>query len=186
MSSRRFLLTFVLVAVAGAAAAATNVWTTLSDCRLSEPADSDGDSFLVTHGDATHLFRLYFVDCPEADRQVPSRVRRQAAHWATDEAAVLAGGQAAARFTRQALERPFTVHTRWQDARGKSRRPRRFAFVTTHAGQDLGEALVRAGLARAYGASAPHPNGTSVRATWNRLDALEAEARKQGHGCWAR
>ena len=168
------------------APAATNAWTVLGGCRLESNKANDGDSFHVRHEGTSHLFRLYFVDCPETSRQVPSRVRRQAAYWDTDEASVLACGADAAVFTRQALRRPFTVHTKWKDARGNSSRTRHFAFVTTDAGEDLGEALVHAGFARAYGASDARPDGVSARKTWKRLDALEAEAREDGRGCWAK
>jgi endonuclease YncB( thermonuclease family) len=171
---------------AGPERAASEAWTTLRGCRLAENTANDGDSFHVEHAGRTYLFRIYFADCPETSRQVPDRVRAQAAYWKTDEASVLECGRQAAAFTRRALRRPFTVRTKWQDARGSSRGKRYFAFVETESGRDLAEELAAEGLARAYGASSAHPEGPSARKVWKRLDRLEEEARKAGRGGWGR
>lgn len=160
------------------ASSKTNSWATLTGCRLKADPANDGDSFHVRHEGRTYLFRVYFVDCPEISRQVPSRVKQQAEHWGTEEDEVLNRGKDAATFTGQKLRKPFVVHTKWQDAKGQSRMKRHFAFVTTHAGKDLATELVRAGHARAYGASVEHPDGTSARAMWKRLDGLEEEAKE--------
>lgn len=186
MRVRRIALVLILAALASSATAELKGWVSISDCRLEKNAANDGDSFHVKHESGSYLFRLYFVDCPETNRQIPSRVRQQAEYWETDEESVLARGREAVTFTGKALRRPFTIHTKWQDAKGKSRAKRFFAFVTTGEGKDLAAALVRAGLARAYGASVAHPDGTSTRGTWKRLDDLEEEAKESGRGCWAR
>jgi competence ComEA-like helix-hairpin-helix protein len=89
----------------------------------------------------------------------------------------------AERFTRNQLVRPFTVRTCFQDARGRSRLPRSFAFVEIDH-SDLGESLVANGLARVHGASARAPEMNSPGTEWRKLERLERQAKAAHLGAW--
>ena len=43
-------------------------WERFAGCRLVAYPPNDGDSFKVDTGTGEHVFRLYFVDCPEKQR----------------------------------------------------------------------------------------------------------------------
>lgn len=164
-------------------ATATAEWETLRDCRLLPNDFNDGDSFHVEANGEEKIFRLYFADTPESSDQVPERVAEQAAHFGVSEREVMHAGKEAAEFTKRVLHRPFTVTTRWQNARGASALPRYYAVITTADGKDLAELLVGAGLARAHGAVADAPRTHGM----DHYEALEQRARRAavgifGHG----
>ena len=69
------------------------------------------------------------------------------------------------------------------DAMGQSRLERFYAFVQTKEG-DLGEQLVRNGLARIYGYKAAPPGLTSSRVELARLQQFENQARQEKIGAW--
>jgi competence protein ComEA len=69
------------------------------------------------------------------------------------------------------------------DAMGQSRLERFYAFVQTKDG-DLGEQLVRNGLARVYGFKATPPGLKSSRFELEKLQQLENEARQEKIGAW--
>ena len=81
------LLTFLLVL--GLAFllenAAAREWEKLQNCRLAPDQYKDGDSFHVLHDGKSHIFRLYFVDCPETDTSFPnaSPIRWRTSDWPT-------------------------------------------------------------------------------------------------------
>lgn len=160
-------------------------WQTIRDCTLISHPGNDGDSFHVRANGRERIFRLYLVDCPEAEdgEKVEERVATQAKFFRLSEEQSMAVGKQAAAFTRAALSRPFTVETCWQDAYGSSHLPREFAFITTADGQDLGEMLVSRGLARSYGEAVPP--GRSSDARRPNYDALQGKARGQRLGAWA-
>jgi competence protein ComEA len=109
-------------------------------------------------------------------------VREQAIYFDTTVSRTLQIGAEAERFTRHELARPFTVRTCFQDARGRSRLPRYFAFIESDR-SDLAERLVANGLARVYGAS--HATQTNrPEAEWRRLEQLECQARNNRIGGW--
>ena len=54
----------------------------------------------------------------------------------------------AAEYVRQALTQPFTIHTSYAQAPGRSALVRYYAFVETHDGHDLAHLLIEQGLAR--------------------------------------
>lgn len=56
-------------------------WEVLTGCRLSTNGVSDGDSFMVAHKARDYIFRLYYVDAPETDTALDSRVEDQAAYF---------------------------------------------------------------------------------------------------------
>ena len=162
-------------------------WETWTGCTLIHNEANDGDSFHLRHHGKEVIVRLYFVDCPEADKSNVGgrkRVREQAAHFRRTENEILYLGKVAKEKTARMLTRPFTVKTRGQDAKGNSELGRIYAFVITAEGKDLGEELVRNGLARSYGAESGLPNkkDSEIR---ERYDRIESQARQQSLGGWA-
>jgi DNA uptake protein ComE-like DNA-binding protein len=158
-------------------------WKTLQDCRYVPNEANDGDSFHVRVDKKEYIFRLYFVDTPETDTRIATRVKQQAKYFHVTVPQTLQIGTEAERFTRQKLERPFIVRTCLQDARGRSRLPRYFAFVQIDKA-DLGELLVANGLARVFGAANDPPGMNSRKVEWRKLKRLEREAREQRIGGW--
>jgi DNA uptake protein ComE-like DNA-binding protein len=158
-------------------------WTVLENCRfISNPAD-DGDSFHASAGAKEYIFRLYLADAPETDEMNPVRVAEQAKYFAISAPQVIEVGQAAREFTREKLSQPFTVLTRWKGAMGRSKMERFYAFVQTKDG-DLGEQLVRNGLARNYGFRAAPPESKNARAEAEKLQQFEDQARQEKIGAW--
>jgi competence ComEA-like helix-hairpin-helix protein len=160
-------------------------WETISSCRLIDNAANDGDSFHVNADGEERIFRLYFVDTPEAESggYVEGRVAEQAEEFGITEEESVEMGKKAAAFTRAVLSRPFKVTTRGQNAMGASALKREYAFVETADGEDLGEMLVGRGLARSFGedAAAMGKSATSLR---SKYDRLEAKARSGRLGAW--
>ena len=180
-----------VIGVAVLWAAAVNVparggskeWIILKDCRLIANPANDGDSFHVSVGPNEYLFRLYFVDAPETDEMTPKRLVDQAKYFAITVPQAIEVGRAAKEFTRQKLSEPFTVFTHMSDAMGQSRLERFYAFVQTSQG-DLGELLVRNGLARNYGFKATPPGLSSSRIELEKLQQIENQARQEKIGAW--
>ncbi|HEY5895253.1 MAG TPA: helix-hairpin-helix domain-containing protein [Chthoniobacterales bacterium] len=184
----RFLHPFVaaLAALLLAISVRADEWTTLRNCQLNTEAYGDGDSFHIRSGSNEHIVRLYFVDCPETNGAFPGRIAQQAAHWGLTPPETIQLGQKATTFSRKALARPFTVVTRFEDARGNSGEPRYFGFVIPEAStKDLAELLTVNGLARVYGASARRPGGRDVPEQWQQLHRLENEAKAHCVGGWS-
>ena len=149
---------------------------------------NDGDSFMVAiEGRRLHV-RLYFVDSPETvvgARSDIRRVREQSRHFGLPKVSlILDYGHHATQFVTQVLQRPFTVVTAMAKAPGRSKTPRMFAFITTADGDDLGELLIRNGLARAYGTGRVTASGDSRKEMFARLHDLEAAAMLAGNGIW--
>jgi DNA uptake protein ComE-like DNA-binding protein len=130
-----------------------------------------------------YLFRLYFVDAPETDEMIPRRLVEQAEYFAITVPQAIEVGRAAKEFTRRKLSEPFTVFTHMSDAMGRSRIERFYAFVQTKEG-DLGELLVRNGLARNYGFKATPPGSSNSRIELERLQQFENQARQEKVGAW--
>jgi DNA uptake protein ComE-like DNA-binding protein len=158
-------------------------WVVLKDCRLIANPANDGDSFHVSVGPTEYLFRLYFVDAPETDEMTPRRLVEQAKYFAITVPQAIEVGRAAKEFTRQKLSEPFTVFTHMSDAMGQSRLERFYAFVQTKEG-DLGELLVRNGLARNYGFKATPPGSSNWRIELEKLQRFENQARQEKIGAW--
>jgi DNA uptake protein ComE-like DNA-binding protein len=158
-------------------------WIVLENCRfILNPAD-DGDSFHVSVGTKEYIFRLYMVDAPETDALTPGRLVEQAKYFEITVPQAIEVGQAAKEFTREKLSQPFTVFTRMSDAMGRSKLERFYAFVQTKDG-DLGEQLVRNGLARNYGFKAVPPGLRNSRLELEKLQQFEDEARQEKIGGW--
>src|SRR6266498_1028272 len=158
-------------------------WIVLENCRfILNPAD-DGDSFHVSVGTKEYIFRLYMVDAPETDALTPGRLVEQAKYFEITVPQAIEVGEAAKEFTRQKLSQPFTVFTRMSDAMGRSKIERFYAFVQTREG-DLGEQLVRNGLARNYGYKAVPPGLKNSRLEIEKLQQFEDDAKKERIGGW--
>lgn len=162
-------------------AQAASEWITMKDCRLVPSDGNDGDSFHFLSGGQEYIARLYFVDCAEKDDQVPDRIVQQMEAFGIPEHKVYYYGHEARRFTERVLARPFTVVTRFQDARGRSKLPRYYSFVFPNGSRpDLGSMLTEAGLARSFGQAAQN----DLRLDRAHYDRLEAVARRAGAGIY--
>ncbi len=160
-------------------------WETLEGCRLKKNSFNDGDSFHVTHKGKEYIFRLYFVDTPETDNKYPKRVKDQSKYWNISEKKTVSLGKNAKKFTKDILDKKFTVFTCWKDAKGSSKNPRYFAFVKTNSGNDLAVLLVSNGLARIYGMRENHPKGFNSSKLLKEFYKLEKAAKKNKLGGWA-
>jgi competence ComEA-like helix-hairpin-helix protein len=184
--SRLKVMTLIFVSVLAssiATAEARGQWMTFTNCRYLPNPANDGDSFHVRTGGREYIFRLYFVDSPETDASLPERVAEQAKYFGVSAPQTLQIGLEAERFTRQELARPFTVRTCKQDARGRSRLKRYFAFIQTDRA-DLGEQLVANGLARVYGAASEAPDMNTPEVEWRKLEQFERKAKQEKIGGW--
>jgi endonuclease YncB( thermonuclease family) len=160
-------------------------WERLDNCRLVPGEYMDGDSFHVLHNGKNHIFRLYFVDCPETDASFPKRIQDQMEDFGlANEAAVLKAGEQAKEFTKKKLSAPFTVLTKWEDARGNSRQSRYYAVILKGT-KNLAEELASAGMARAYGMPADYPNATRGKQFRDSLRRLQATAIREKRGAFA-
>ena len=158
-------------------------WIVLENCRLIENPANDGDSFHASAGEKEYLFRLYMVDAPETDEIKPGRLVEQAKYFAITVPQAIEVGRAAKEFAREKLSEPFTVFTRMSDAMGSSNLERVYAFVQTKDG-DLGEQLVRNGLARNHGRKATPPGLKDSRSEVEKLQQFEDAARQEKIGGW--
>ena len=180
-----------LVAVAILLAATVDVggrdaskdWIVLENCRLIVNPGNDGDSFHASVGEKEYLFRLYLIDTPETDALTPARLVEQAKYFGITVPQAIEVGEAGRAFTREKLSQPFTVFTRMSDAMGRSKLERFYAFVQTKDG-DLGEQLVRNGLARNYGAKAIPPGLSGLQPERQKLEQFEDKAKQEKIGGW--
>ncbi len=155
---------------------------------------ADGDSFPVNitrDGKVEEISaRLYFVDCPETTSQNDNdatRLRSQARYFGVEEAVdVLAIGKAATIRTRELLAKPFTVHTKFSNAMGRSRKKRSYVMITLHDKRDLAAVLVQEGLARAFGTSHRRPDGAEGSEYKSLLADMELGAAMRKQGIWAK
>lgn len=160
-------------------------WTKLENCRLTPGAYIDGDSFHVTHNGKNHIFRLYFVDCPETDMAFPKRIADQKEDFglATGQS-VIKAGELATEFTKKMLSGSFTVLTKWEDARGNSSQKRNYAVIFVGS-KNLAEELARAGWARAYGMPADFPSADRSKNFRDSLRRHQANAIRRKIGAFA-
>jgi competence protein ComEA len=176
----------LLSAVSGFAAAELEKF---KDVRLVDSAANDGDSFVVVIGARRLHVRLYFVDCPESVATTDAdakRVREQARYFGiTDAKKVLEFGREASAFTKKVLAEPFTIHTAFADALGRSPGGRVYAFVTTADGEDLARLLVENGFARVHGVRREDPDGSRAEEIQRDLQDLESQAMLKRVGVWA-
>jgi len=158
-------------------------WVTLQGGHYLIKRPNDGDSFHISVEGHEYIFRLYFVDAPETSAEFRDRVEEQAKYFGVTVDQALEVGDLAKQFTREKLTEPFLVRTCWEDAGGRSRMQRFYAFVQTHTG-DLGEQLVENGLARSHPATAKPEGLTSAAAEWQKLMTMEQKAKREKVGGW--
>jgi len=160
-----------------------------SNARLIKNLANDGDSFVVeANGKSFHL-RLYFVDCPETSISSKSdarRVREQTRYFGLSHAArTIHFGNEAKTFVERILAKPFTVHTAFASALGRSAKGRVYGFIVTADGNDLASLLVKNGLARTHGMGRKTPNGIPRNELIERLRDLETSAMLKRIGIWS-
>lgn len=161
-----------------------------SNARLINDPANDGDSFLVeTEGKHFYIIRLYFVDCPETSTSSMSdaeRVREQTRYFGlSDVTRTIHFGNEAKTFIEHALLKPFTVHTAFASALGRSSKGRVYGFITTADGNDLASLLVKNGLARTHGVDRQTPDGISGDETVEGLRVFEISAMLKRVGIWS-
>ena len=160
-----------------------------SNARLINNPANDGDSFLVEADGKTFLVRLYFVDCPEtlaAFNSDAQRVREQTRYFGLSDAKrTVRFGNEAKAFVDHCLAKPFTVHTAFASALGRSSKGRVYGFITTADGNDLASLLVKNGFARTYGIGRETPDGVSRDEMIERLRDLEISAMLKRVGVWS-
>ncbi len=159
-------------------------------CRVVDSDWADGDSFPVALSDGKEIvLRLYYIDCNETSATTETdqrRVRGQSSYFGIDDHQVtLASGRRAAEEVRKLLADPFTVHTAFAAAPGRSAKPRTYGFVTLSDGRDLGAVLVGEGLARSFGLRRGTPDGRTTDAAEAQMDDLELGAAIARRGIWA-
>ncbi len=163
---------------------------TIENVTLIEAGLNDGDSFKVRAGGKELHLRLYYVDCLETAAGTDAeleRIREQQNYFALeDAAAVKRFGKQAAAYVRKVLSRPFTVHTSYAFAPGRSATGRYYAFIETHDGRDLGHLLVEQGLARIHGKKRSAPNGTPRETVLDELQDMRSVAMLNRAGIWGK
>lgn len=162
-------------------------WIVYEKCVLVDDKYFDGDSFNVKAATGyTYIFRLYGVDCPETDTRVPARLKAQAQEFGlTETKDLIKWGKEAQKFTKKFLEGEFTVLTLKKKAAGQSKKSRYYAVIINKNGARLDEALIAAGLARAYGMGAEWPDRMTEKRFIIKLHTLESKAKRADQGIWA-
>ena len=158
-------------------------WVKLDDCRYIENPDNDGDSFHVHGGDKEFTARLYYVDAPETNLRQGDRTHDQSLHFGITLDETMKAGEKAKQRTKELLQKPFVIWTRWATAGGRGRASRYYVIVEID-GKSLGEILISEGLARTKGMAPNLPTGEHAKAYMERLDDLESAAREKHLGAW--
>jgi competence ComEA-like helix-hairpin-helix protein len=160
-----------------------------SNARLVNNPANDGDSFFVEANGKSFHVRLYFVDCLETSTSSKSdarRVREQTRYFGLSHAArTIHFGNEAKTFIEGILAKPFTVHTAFASALGRSAKGRVYGFITTADGDDLASLLVKNGFARTHGMGRKTPNGIPRNEMIERLRDLETSAMLKRIGIWS-
>jgi competence protein ComEA len=184
------LLTFLVLLWAGWAWASPADLQRFDGARFIPTPWADGDSFMVELGPGMEVvLRLYFVDCKETSASTETdqrRVRDQSSYFGIDDhRTTMRFGRLAAEKVAAWLAEPFTVHTAFARAPGRSAKPRYYGFVTLADGRDLGEVLVAEGLARSFGVRRSTPEGLSSDLAKAQMDDLELGAAIARQGIWS-
>jgi competence ComEA-like helix-hairpin-helix protein len=160
-----------------------------SNGRLINDPANDGDSFLVEANGKSFHVRLYFVDCPEtliAFTGDAQRVREQTRYFGLSDAKrTIHFGNEAKTFVDHALVKPFTVHTAFASALGRSSKGRVYGFITTADGNDLASLLVKNGFARTSGMGRETFDEVSRDEMVKRLRDFEISAMLKRVGIWS-
>src|SRR6266516_5452320 len=158
-------------------------WVKLTDCHYVDAPFNDGASFRVRGGDKEFTARLYYVDAPETNLQQGDRTHEQSLHFGITLDETMKAGEKAKQRTKELLEKPFVIWTRWATAGGRGRESRYYVIVEVD-GKSLGEILVSEGLARTKGVAPNLPNEEKGKAYMRRLDDLESAAHEKQLGAW--
>jgi endonuclease YncB( thermonuclease family) len=162
-------------------------WTQLAGCRLDTTKTQDGDSFTLLYQNQRLSVRLYWVDAPETSKENRNqeRIEDQAKTFGISKKDSQTLGDIAAEFTKNHLTtRPFTIYTLGKNALGRGKFPRVYAFVQTGQG-DLGELLIKNGLARIKGYKETPPNWRGTEKDYHaHLEKLLRNAQTQKKGIW--
>ena len=160
-----------------------------SNVKLVNNPANDGDSFFVESDGKSFHVRLYYVDCPETSTSSKSdaqRVREQARYFGLfPTTRTIYFGNKAKTFVEHILAKPFTVHTAFASALGRSAKGRVYGFITTSGEDDLASMLVKNGFARNYGIGRKTPNGISRKEMIEKLRDLEISAMLKRVGIWS-
>src|SRR5437588_2678101 len=183
--SCQVLLVGLLFAAVGQPASAGDrkEWVKLTDCRYVDGPDNDGGSFRVRSGDKEFTARLYYVDAPETNLRQGDRTHDQALHFGITLDETMNAGEKAKQRTKELLQKPFVIWTRWSTAGGRGRESRYYVIIEMD-GKNLGEVLVSEGLARVKGVAPNLPNEEKGKAYMERLDDLESRAHEKHLGAW--
>jgi DNA uptake protein ComE-like DNA-binding protein len=185
---RSLLLTIVLMFVGILQSYAADLQMFSNAKSINNPAN-DGDSFLVEANGKSFRVRLYFVDCPETSVNSESdaqRVREQTRYFGLSQAArTIHFGSEAKTLVERILAKPFTVHTAFASALGRSAKGRVYGFITTADGNDLASLLVKNGFARTHGIGRKTPDGVSRDEMIEKLRDLEISAISKRIGIWS-
>jgi endonuclease YncB( thermonuclease family) len=185
LSGRILIVALLLGAFAPCASAGDRKeWVKLTDCHYVDAPDNDGDSFRVRGGDKEFTARLYYIDAPETNLRQGDRTHDQSLHFRITLDETMKAGEKAKQRTKELLQKPFVIWTRWATAGGRGRESRYYVIVEID-GKSLGEILVGEGLARTKGVAPNLPTGEHAKAYMERLDDLEAAAREKHLGAWA-
>jgi competence ComEA-like helix-hairpin-helix protein len=189
-STIRFLFVIAVLMFGGILPSFSADLQMFSNARLINDPANDGDSFLVeADGKPLHIIRLYFVDCPEISTSSMSdaqRVREQTRYFGLSDATrTIHFGNEAKTFVDHVLVKPFTVHTAFASALGRSAKGRVYGFITTADGNDLASLLVKNGLARTHGIGRKTPDGVSRDEMVERLRDFEISAMLKRVGIWS-
>jgi len=160
-----------------------------SNVSLVNNSAIDGDSFFAEADGKSFHVRLYFVDCPETSTGSKSdaqRLREQTRYFGLSHATrTIHFGNEAKAFVERILAKPFTVHTAFASALGRSAKGRVYGFIITADGDDLASLLVENGLARTRGMGRKTPNGIPRNEMIERLRDLETSAMLKRVGIWS-
>ena len=185
MIARALVVLLLLVALSSKTSAGERKeWVKLTDCHYLDAPDNDGDSFRVRGGDKEFTARLYYVDAPETNLRHGDRTHDQSIHFGITLDETMKAGEKAKQRTKELLQKPFVIWTRWATAGGRGRESRYYVIVEID-GKSLGEILVTEGLARTKGVAPNLPNDEKGKAYMERLDDLESAAREKHLGAWA-
>ncbi len=161
---------------------------TIKNATLIEAGLNDGDSFKVKAAGKELYLRLYYVDCLETGAGTDAeleRIREQQYHFGlAAPGAVVRFGKQATEYVKRVLSRPFTIHTGYAFAPGRSATGRYYAFIETHDGRDLGHLLVEQGLARIHGKTRPDSQGTPSETVIEELQDMRSVAMLNRAGIW--
>ena len=94
-------------------------------------------------------------------------------------------GNEAKIFAENILAKPFTIHTAFASALGRSAKGRVYGFIATSDGDDFASLLVKNGFARTHGVGRKTPAGTSRDEMFEILRDMEISAILKHIGIWS-